>query len=776
MKRQKRWRVGALCKFVLRFGSPNRAQVASGTISGTAKDSSRRVLALSLLALAPLLLFAESSPQKNVKAPLSDSKTSLVGPALRGTIRAGDGKTLEGVIVSARGTTKTFTTSVFTDRNGNYLFRNLESGQYRVWAQAVGYEAGRADLNLDSNRETEQNFMLKLLDDYSMQLTGAEWVAALPSNTWEERRMKEIFQHNCAACHTPSFVLQNRFDEVGWRAVLTAMEGVLYFRYDMKPDPIRGQIPYPEIHHFKDELAAYLAKMRGPAPSPMQFHPLPRPTGDAAGVVITEYDVPPAQSPDQLAASATGLDGSNWSEGTAAALGNQGTHDVVADRYGDAWISANEPNRIRTYAKIDTKTGNITNYRVDSKDGWAANTHGLAVGPDGIIWTNLYLRGFGMGEGGTASGRSLGLGRINPATGKLDIFTPPPGMHGGVGNFVDVDGKGQLWAVTKGGAIHYDPDTKKFIEFVSPSADSPKFSTYGLAGDADGNGWWADITEDKLGMGDIKTGKSREVQLQPRSEMKELTTEEDRKFYDRKDDLLPLSINTSAPWGRSPRRIAADHSGRYVWSADFFGQDISSVDIRSLKVTYYNLPVPYASAYDLTVDKNHMVWVTLRNADRVGKFDPETKKWTVYQLPTLGTECRGISVDRTTGEIWLASWRTSKVIRLQFRKEQQLAAATQNNGLKTSFSETKQIGKGLFFQRCSFCHLGMPTKYQTYGPLLDREVIAERGDEAVRERIMDGSPAMPGFKYSLKSGDVDSIVAYLKTVRREDVVHQFSKD
>jgi streptogramin lyase len=599
-------------------------------------------------------------------------------PVLEGTIRASNGPVLEGVAVSARAAGKTFTTSVFTDRDGNYVFPTLPGGPYKVWAQAVGYQMGRADLELKPQGRTEQDFTLQLLADDTMQLTGAEWVAALPSDTWDHRRMKEIFQHNCAACHTPGFILQNKFDEAGWSAVLTAMEGVLYFRYDLAPDPIKGQIPYPEILHFKPELATYLAHMRGPGPSPMQFHPLPRPSGEAARAVITEYDVPPAQTPDQFARSATGMDGSDWSEGTPAALGNQGTHDVVADRYGNAWVSTNEPNRVRTYAKIDTKTGEIENFKVDSKDGWAANTHGLSVGPDGMIWTNLYTRGFGEGEGGTASGNSVGFGRIDPATGKMEIFPAPSEMHGGVGSFVDVDGKGKLWGVTRAGAIHFDPDAKKFTEFVSPSADTPGFSTYGLAGDADGNGWWADITQDRLGMGDIRTGKSREVELAPRAEMKALASAQDRAFYDRRDSSSSPSINTSTPWGRTPRRIAADHSGHSVWSADFYGQDISRVDIRTLQVTYYNLPIPYASAYDLRVDKNHAVWVALRNADRVGKFDPETKKWTVFQLPTLGTECRNISVDQTTGDVWLASWRTSKVIRLQFRTEQQVTAARQD--------------------------------------------------------------------------------------------------
>lgn len=99
--------------------------------------------------------------------------------------------------------------------------------------------------------------------------------------------------------------------------------------------------------------------------------------------------------------------------------------------------------------------------------------------------------------------------------------------------------------------------------------------------------------------------------------------------------------------------------------------------------------------------------------------------------------------------------------------------AAQENGVKASLPET--VGKRLFYQRCSFCHLGMPTKYQTYAPVLRGDRIAELGDDAVREKIKDGSVAMPGFKYSLKSDEIDSIVAYLKTVKREDVAHKSAK-
>jgi len=113
-------------------------------------------------------------------------------------------------------------------------------------------------------------------------------------------------------------------------------------------------------------------------------------------------------------------------------------------------------------------------------------------------------------------------------------------------------------------------------------------------------------------MSDIKTGKSRELQFAPRSEMRELRQQQTASFIAAQKSWGRLSNNTSSPWVRTPRRLAGDHSENLMWAADFLGQDIASVDIRTLKVNYYDLPVPYASAYDVEVDKNHIVWASLR--------------------------------------------------------------------------------------------------------------------------------------------------------------------
>ena len=96
-------------------------------------------------------------------------------------------------------------------------------------------------------------------------------------------------------------------------------------------------------------------------------------------------------------------------------------------------------------------------------------------------------------------------------------------------------------------------------------------------------------------------------------------------------------------------------------------------------------------------------------------------------------------------------------------------AAQMGSGKK--LSETEKEGQRLFLQRCSVCHLGVPPEYETYGPSLSKEVVADIGEEDVRELIRlgsgRGSKRMPGFQYGLKQADIDKIVAYLKTMEKK---------
>jgi mono/diheme cytochrome c family protein len=81
-----------------------------------------------------------------------------------------------------------------------------------------------------------------------------------------------------------------------------------------------------------------------------------------------------------------------------------------------------------------------------------------------------------------------------------------------------------------------------------------------------------------------------------------------------------------------------------------------------------------------------------------------------------------------------------------------------------SLSTAQLAGKKLFVQRCSVCHLPALPSYSAYGPLLDRKLVASRGEAAIRERIVHGSPRMPGWQYTLQPAEIDEIIGYLQTL------------
>src|SRR5262249_35762676 len=66
---------------------------------------------------------------------------------LSGAIKSASGEAVGGVTVSAKADGRTITTTVFTDDGGNYYFPPLPAGAYRIWAQALGFETAKAEID-----------------------------------------------------------------------------------------------------------------------------------------------------------------------------------------------------------------------------------------------------------------------------------------------------------------------------------------------------------------------------------------------------------------------------------------------------------------------------------------------------------------------------------------------------------------------------------------------------------------------------------------------------
>ena len=579
---------------------------------------------------------------------------------LAGAITSTAGQKLEGVTVSAKREGTTITTSVYTDQDGNYYFPPQAEGKYQVWAQALGFETAKASVDLTATRK--QNISLKPMADREAairQLPSELLVAALPEETEADARIKKIFTNNCTACHSPGYALQFKFDEAGWNKIINLMKVVpgsgVYPGAGAKANAI--------MERNQKELAAYLARARGPGESSMKFVPRPRPTGEAARAAWTLYDL--QINPEAgigTVAKYNPNDGTDWSLGTTSKLG-QLPHDGNIDAQGNLYFTLNNPNKLATIGKIDAKSGEVKFLKVNRADGLAANAHGITRDAEGNFW-------FDVNPGRRS------LGKLDPKAEKITVYQTPQNMSplGGAVT-LDIDGKGMVWASAPDGAVRFDPKEEKFADFKSLQPyNNPKGTgmTYGAAGDRDGNGWWTQMALDTIGRGDPATGKVSEVKLPSVKEEMDRVKPEDRAFY---ENFNELSFNTPVPWSQGPRRMGTDKNADVLWVGNSWGASLARINTKTGDATIVPFPDKTMQPYHIAVDNNHNVWGNLWTSDQIVKFDPTANKWTTFELPVRGTEIRHISLADIGGKSWVVVpvYRSSQMAKMTVRSEAELA-------------------------------------------------------------------------------------------------------
>jgi virginiamycin B lyase len=572
---------------------------------------------------------------------------------LSGSITSAAGEKLAGVTVSAKAERATITTTVFTDEGGDYYFPPLPAGRYRVWAQALTFATAKEEVDLGASKR--QDFKLTTLADFERQLPGDLVIASLPDETPDDARLKSLVRNNCTGCHTPDYALQHKFDAAGWSTIIDLMKR-FNISGGLDSDRVNGVLEFNQ-----KELAAYLARARGPGDTSMKFKLRPRPTGEAARVVYKEYDVP-VQADANMPAKYQLNDGSDWSQGTPSRIGSL-VHDSWADLDGNIWFTSNVPDHHASLTRIDAQTGAVKTFKVPGRNGLAANTHGMTRDPNGIIWFNV-----NPGKGS--------LGRLDPKTEQVKVFQPPDGMAGGGCTTVDFDGKGRIWVSSAEGVLHFDPVTETFTEYKSLTYRTPNGTgtTCGVAGDREGNGWWAEMTLDIIGHADSKTGQASEIKLPPVALDKNLVSDEQRAFYEK---FAQADFNQPVPWNEGPRRMGSDKNGDVLWVGNSWGGSLAKIDIHTMEASFVPLPGPgVMQPYHVAVDSGHNAWLNIWTSDVIMRFDPATNKWTTFDLPTRGTEARHISLLERDGkmEVVLPYSRTSKVAVMTFRSEADLQA------------------------------------------------------------------------------------------------------
>lgn len=234
--------------------------------------------------------------------------------SIRGKVTA-NGSPLEGAYVGAHGDGKTFTKYVMTNRNGEFAFRGLAPGNYGVFTRIPGFRTVRKDgLTVQAGREAVADFPVGPETDFLELVEQASNAELLESFPLTEGQKKAI-DYRCTDCHGAYYLAKSRFSLRDWQMIVNMMDDVRRItpagdiskppdspnanhhrrpppsETDHRPARQRAAQPPPEGSENQD-IARYLAQIRGPdSPGfPIQF--TPRATADRTRAVITEYEIP----------------------------------------------------------------------------------------------------------------------------------------------------------------------------------------------------------------------------------------------------------------------------------------------------------------------------------------------------------------------------------------------------------------------------------------------------------------------------------------------------
>jgi streptogramin lyase len=439
-------------------------------------------------------------------------------------------------------------------------------------------------------------------------------------------------------------------------------------QFDIPPSELKweGQI----IRYHRDELAKYLSEVRGPGPSQSRPKPLPRPSGDAARTVVTEYELPGAERQNEM----PWYTGTDWTLGPSTGMhGIVGVHDVITDDTGFAWISQSrisfETNR--SLIKLNPDTGEIKAFNFEDDKFGHIFVEQMGRDPFGNIWMHDY---FSIAK----------FIKLNPTTETFTAY-PVPKVMLPINNSTTSDSKGRIFVNGPYGALEFDPSEQGKKDVAYPGwhlyqqLTPGNAVTYGITTDSEDNLWWSEAYADKVAERNMKTGKVYEIDMHDPDydSRKALFLQKDLDFYESigaetwgKNSAEPL------PYANMPRRLSADKKGTTVWVPNWAESNLAEIDIHTRQVHYHPLPL-HAHPYTTNVDKNHNVWVDVAMLDGIYRFNPRTKEWTLFRLPSHGCGSRHSSVDDIRGEVWLPCDQADKVARFQLRTAQDIARLRQ---------------------------------------------------------------------------------------------------
>lgn len=259
--------------------------------------------------------------------------------------------------------------------------------------------------------------------------------------------------------------------------------------------------------------------------------------------------------------------------------------------------------------------------------------HDILLDKDGNVWYTDFGEMF--------------IGKFDPKTLKLTEYPikkfkdkAPTGLLS-----IDFDHTGKIWFDTmyQGALGNLDPKTGEIAYYPLPpeyNDDRVQLNFTGLRYEVDGKVWTKSVGTQHIFRLDL-ANKTWE-RFHPTDELK---------------DVQHASIY----------QVISD-SKNNLWMAEFTGGHLGKIDAKTLKVTWYPVPTPFARARRMFIDDQDRITVTEYRGNQVALFDPKTEKFTEYMLPPYTFPYRA-SFDKN-GEIWASTMSTDRVVRVDSKTGQ----------------------------------------------------------------------------------------------------------
>ena len=561
-----------------------------------------RVVTVAMVTLVSALVCAASG----------ELSAQAAGTALRGVVSSQAEGNMEGVVVSARRGGANFTVSVVSDAQGRYSFprTHLDAGTYTVTTRAVGYDLNDpGPVEVAASQPASLDLRLQPTTDLASQLSSIEWAMSMPGTTAEKDQL--VYQAlSCAYCHTYERIVKSRHTAEEFVGTIQRMD--TYYpdgtaqgrggrgRFQMKPEGALARMEQNPSSSWGiapgapvTDLARYLATVNlsgGKATWPYELKTLPRPTGQATRVIITQWDMPRRGTVSHdMDVDANGIfwytDESRMFVGKLDPKTNEfteyplppvpdgnvpGARDIQIDRDGNPWFVMRTPSG-SILTKFDPTTEELTT--VEGTGGQF-----VELGPDGKMW--------------------VGLTRVNPATMQVDgrfswNDSPnlPPGRHGSYAGLIGVNSKGDPYLTDFIGSyiigIDVETEEAQFYELPTPNA-MPRRARM----DAQDRFWFAEYTGDKIGVFDTRTQEFQEWDL-------------------------PYQYTT-------PYTVTRPDKNGYVYASSNMSERLARLDPSTGEIIEYQMPTDFDSkkiAHDPTTDGTTLWMSNTRNA-RVVRVEP----------------------------------------------------------------------------------------------------------------------------------------------------------